>query len=306
MGQVKSADVYSREEVRRILRIPESRLRSWERRGWCERRTQFGFADLIGLRSLQNLREHRVPPSRIEDSLLALSRKLPGIERPLQELKIVTTGRKVAVELPSGKMEALTGQMIFNFDTSPATGVRIIPKNRQQDQARRLQDAENWFRRGLELEESGGAPEMALDAYRRAVELNPEAAGAWVNIGTLGYRRGDLREAEHCYRQALRASSHYPLAHFNLGNILEETNRLEEATNHYKIALQLHPAYADAHYNLALVHERRGESMQAAKHWRNYLKLDPSSPWAGIARQQLDSIVTVTPGGKPSGPAACS
>jgi tetratricopeptide (TPR) repeat protein len=297
---LKPKDGYSREEVRRILRIPESRLRSWERRGWCENRASFGFADLIALRSLQNLRENRIPPGRIEDSLLALSRKLPSIERPLWELKFVTSGRQVAVELPSGKMEALTGQMLFNFDTAPMAAVKTIPRNTKQDASLRLQEAENWFRRGLEVEERGGSPEHAIAAYRRAVEMNPGAAGAWVNIGTLYYRRGDLREAEHSYRQALRSSPNYPLAHFNLGNICEETSRLDEAINHYKIALRLQPSYADAHYNLALVYERSGEAMRAARHWRDYLKLDPSSPWAGIARQQLSSLVTVTPGGRSS------
>jgi len=295
---LKARDAYSREEVRRILKIPESRLRSWERRGLCEPQTKFGFRDLIALKALQTLRSHHIPAGRIEDSLLALSRKLPGVERPLSDLKLVSSGRKVAVELPGGRMEALTGQMLFDFDASAFSGVKTIPQAGGLDARQRLLEAENWFRRGLEVEERNGPAEHAVAAYRRAVELNPNAAGAWVNIGTLHYRRSDLREAEHCYRQALRASPQYPLAHFNLGNICEETGRLEDAVNHYRIALRLQANYADAHYNLALVYERSGEPMRAAKHWRDYLKLDPSSPWAGIARQQLSSLVTVTQGGR--------
>jgi hypothetical protein len=38
--------------------------------------------------------------------------------------------------------------------------------------------------------------------------------------------------------------------------------------------------------------------MLAAKHWRTYLKLDPASPWAGIARQQLRTLLTIMPGGR--------
>ena len=280
------------------MRISENRLRSWEQRGLYERRTEFGFADLIALKTLQKLRENRVPADRIKDSLAALREKLADIERPLWELRIFSDGRRVAVELPHGRMEALTGQMLFNFEASSLRRVEMLPKPTQLERAERLHDAEVWFRRGLELEESGAPMAEAIEAYRHALDLNPEAAGAWVNLGTLSYRQGELQEAEICYRHALRISPNYALAHFNLGNICEELDRLNEAVDHYQIAINLQNTYADAHYNLALVFERQGEPMLAAKHWRTYLKLDPASPWAGIARQQLRNLLTIMPGGR--------
>jgi tetratricopeptide (TPR) repeat protein len=167
-----------------------------------------------------------------------------------------------------------------------------------------LRQSEVWFRRGLEIEEAGGTSQEAIEAYKQALAHNPSAAGAWVNIGTLLYRQGKLKDAENCYRTALKISPQYALAHFNLGNVCDELDRLLEAVNHYKLALNLQESYADAHYNLALVYERLGEPMRAARHWRSYLKLDPASPWAGIARQQLSSLLEVTTGGrdwKPSG-----
>ena len=157
-----------------------------------------------------------------------------------------------------------------------------------------------YLRRGLDLEEQGADDGAAIEAYRHALDLNPDAAGAWVNIGTLRYRRGELEPAERCYRQALNSSPNYPLAHFNLGNICEELSRFDEAINHYKLALRLQPSYADAHYNLALVFERRSEAMRAAKHWREYLQLDSTSPWARIARQQLNVLLQITQGGRRS------
>jgi tetratricopeptide (TPR) repeat protein len=273
-------------------------LRSWEQRGLCESRTEFGFADLIALKTLQKLRENRIPADRIKDSLLALREKLAGIERPLWELRIFSDGRRVAVELPNGRMEALTGQMLFNFEASELNCVEMLPKPTQLERAGKLRDAELWFRRGLELEEAGAPMAEAIGAYRRALELNPEAAGAWVNLGTLSYRQGELQEAEICYRQALKISPNYALAHFNMGNICEELDRLQEAVDHYQTAINLQSTYADAHYNLALVFERQGQAMLAAKHWRTYLKLDPASPWAGIARQQLRNLLTIMPGGR--------
>ncbi len=295
---MESKTAYSRAEVRRILKINENRLRAWERARLCAPQQQFEFVDLIALKTLQKLRENRIPTERIEQALQSLREKLSGIDRPLWELKIVSDGRKVAVELPGGKMEALTGQMLFNFEVSHLRSVATFKVPRQSESTFRFMEAtESWFQMGLEREEQGEPPEAVIEAYGKALALNPGAAGAWINIGTVHYRQGDLQDAEYSYRQALKAFPNYALAHFNLGNVCEETGRIEEAADHYNTAVSLDDAYADAHYNLALVQERLERPMDAAKHWRLYLKLDPSSSWSVIARRALNTLLHVTKGG---------
>jgi tetratricopeptide (TPR) repeat protein len=294
---LETTSEYSRAEVRRILRINENRLRSWERHGLCEPRAAFGFQDLVALRTLLRLSDGRIPPARVRDSMDALRSRLKNVRRPLLELSLHPAGRRVAVDLPNARMEALTGQLMLDFESAGGAQVREFrPRGLELEQPNIL-EAEAWFQRGLDIEETGGEAKDAGEAYQRALDLNPNAAGAWVNLGTLRYRQNDLREAERCYRGALLASPDYALAHFNLGNICEESARLDEAAAYYDRALELNPAYADAHYNLALVCERNGELMRAAKHWRAYLKIDQTSAWAGIARQQLSGLMTVTRGG---------
>jgi len=290
--------LYSRDDVRRILKISDALLRSWERSGFLEARRQHSFADLIALKTLQKLRENRIPPRHIRRALQSLSKKLAGVKRPLTELKIVSDGKKIAVDLGEGKMEALTGQLLFDFETSalrPVTELKLPPKPPKESQHR---ESEYWFRVGLQLEESGAAAEEAIDAYARSLELNPDAAGACVNMGTLYYQSQRFPDAERCYRRSLEIDPQYPLAHFNLANMYDEQGRVEEARSHYTVALRLRPDYADAHYNLALLYEKTGEPMQAVRHWRSYLKIDPHSPWAGIARQQLEGLLRITPGGR--------
>lgn len=287
---------FSRADVRRILKIQERSLASWERHGLYETQRRFAFPDLAALRTIKRLRDHQVPPARIRASLLALRKRI-GVRRPLAELKLSLTGRFVAVDLPNVRMEALTGQLLLDFEPSSAKRMEIVERPETPASSVHVEEAEGWFQRGLEIEERGGQPAEAAEAYTRSLELNPRAAGAWVNLGTLRYRDGELKEAERLYRKALDVSSDYALAHFNLGNVCEETGRLEEARERYEQALRLNPSYADAHYNLALVFERRREPMSAVRHWRAYLKLDPASPWAGIARRQLKGLLQITPGG---------
>ena len=155
-------------------------------------------------------------------------------------------------------------------------------------------EAEAWFQRGLELEEAGAAIEETIEAYLKSVALNPHAAGAWVNLGTIHYRMRRYRDAETFYTRSIEADPAYPLAHFNLGNLHDEEGRLDKAEEFYKSALRLNPQYADAHFNLALLCERRNEMLQAVHHWKTYLKLDPTSSWASVARRQLQKLCDAT------------
>jgi tetratricopeptide (TPR) repeat protein len=186
------------------------------------------------------------------------------------------------------KMEALTGQILFDFDASELGGVTSFPERKPS--AVLLREAEAWFQRGLALEETGAPAEQAIEAYEKALELNPEAAGVLVNLGTIFYRLRQFPEAEKRYLEAIAVDPGYPLAEFNLGNLCDEQGRLDEALEHYRRALALNPNYADAHFNVALLCERNGESLKAVHHWKSYLKLDSSGPWADIARRQLERL----------------
>ena len=300
----RASETYTRAEIRRILGINENSLRSWERVGLTEPRDDYSFADLISLKTLQSLRENQIPAKRIREAMQQLRTRLANVSRPLDELKIVSDGRRIAVELPGEKMEALTGQMLFNFEAERLRPVSTLErKDREQQHGSGAQGEEYWFQYALDLERSGAPPHEIIEIYRKVLDYNPEAAGAWVNIGTLHYRQGLLQLAEKSYKEAIRAYPEYALAHYNLGNVCEETSRLEEAAEHYESALRYRSDYADAHYNLALVHERREQFLDAAKHWQRYLDLDPTSPWATVARRKRQRLLGFagddesTPGG---------
>ena len=277
-----------------MLGVSEQQLRSWERHGLIHEVATFSFSDLIALKALQKLRENRIPPRKIGRALTALKKKLSHVERPLSELKIFSDGRTIAVQIAGQKMEALTGQMLFNFDTSELGGLRSFAPKMAHDRGGAERQAEAYFQQGLALEETGAPIEKAVEAYTRAVALNPSAAGALVNLGTIYYRQRKYEEAERHYERAIAVDSNYPLAHYNLGNLYDEQGDLTRADQHYATALRLNPNYADAHFNLALLAERRGDFLNAVRHWKSYLKLDNSGTWANIARRQLEKLREAT------------
>ena len=277
-----------------MLRVTENQLRSWERHGLIRGDATFSFSDLIALKTLQKLREKRIPPRKIGRALTALKKKLSHVGQPLSELKILSDGRSITVQLAGQQMEALTGQILFNFDTSELGSLRSFEPKPAAGRVDLERQAENYFQHGLALEETGAPIERAIEAYRKAVELNPGAAGALVNLGTIYYRQRKYEDAERQYLDAIRVDASYPLAHYNLGNLYDEQGDLTRAEQHYNVALELNPNYADAHFNLALLAERRGDFLKAVRHWKSYLKLDNTGTWANIARRQLEKLRDAT------------
>lgn len=279
---------YSRAEVCRMLGITERQLRAWERGGLLPPIGTFSFSDLIAVRTLQKLRQKRIAPKQIGRALDSLKRKLEGIQHPLSELRIASDGRVITVQIAGDRMEAISGQFLFNFDTAELGSLATMPV-RQRSSAR-IREADHWFQRGLDLEETGAPVEQAVAAYEKALELNPLAAGALVNLGTIEYRRNRFKEAERYYRKAVEVDPKYALAQFNLGNLFDEMGDTNRAFDHYEKALELDRAYADAHFNLALLCERVGDPLKAVLHWKSYLRLDGTSSWAEVARRQLERL----------------
>jgi tetratricopeptide (TPR) repeat protein len=275
---VSPKEEYSRADVRRKFGLSERQLRGWERQGLIPASKSYTFSDLIAFQTLIKLRENRISSKEILRALESLREKLGWVKQPLSELRVVSDGGRIAVQLSGQKMEAVSGQILFDFDASELGGIKSFPGPKPK------------FDKGLELEESGAPVEDAVDAYRKVLDLNPGAAGALVNLGTIYYRLHKFEEAEKYYLKAIEADPGYPLAQFNLGNLYDEQGRIPEAVGFYRRALDLNPQYADAHFNLALLCERQGDAMKAVHHWKAYLKLDHTGQWADTARRQLERL----------------
>jgi len=284
---------YSREDICRRLGVSERQLKSWEKQHFVAAGGSYTFSDILALRTLMALRENKIPTSQIRRAVDAVRKRLRDVRNPLHELKIYSKGKKIEVQFEGQKMEPISGQLLLDFDEAEIVKLLSFPappsgKNDAKQKSRH--EAEHWFEKGLELEQTGAPMEKIVEAYRQAAEIDPRSAGALVNLGTVYFNARDLREAERHYRRALEVDPEYALAHFNLGNLFDERGDRAVALSHYQAALRVHPNYADAHYNVALLHQSTGQALKAVRHWKLYLKLDPNSSWAAIARRELAKL----------------
>jgi Flp pilus assembly protein TadD len=168
-------------------------------------------------------------------------------------------------------------------------------------------------------------PAAAEKRLERAVELAPQFAGAWNNLGTIAYQTQRFPLAEVRFREALRQDprAYEPLvnlggvlvtlhkldealevnvhaalvrpndalAHSQLGMAYFEIGQFDDAVKHLEIARRLDPAhFSHPQLWLAGVHMLRGDKRDAADVLEDFLRHHPDYPQAAAMRQRIDEL----------------
>ncbi len=272
---------YSTKDVAALLGLSAGQVRSYVRSGFLAPQQgprgeyYFSFQDLVLLRTAKGLLAARVPQRRIRLALQNLREQLPE-GRSLTGVRISAQGHHVVVRDGRDLWNPESGQALFDFELAElareASTLPLRTPAARTVPTREPETAEAWFERGSDLEYDD-APDEAMTAYRRALELDASLPDAHLNLGRLLHERGETAQAERHYRQALAIRPGDATAAFNLGVALQDVGRLRDAARAYETALGSEPGYADAHYNLAGVYEKLGEKEAAFRHLSAYRRL---------------------------------
>lgn len=98
------------------------------------------------------------------------------------------------------------------------------------------------------LGDDGGA----INAFRRALELRPNDADGWFNLGMVQYGQTRFAEAEESFRRSLEQQPNNPETWNNRGVALHRLGRGNDARACFQRALQIDPSNADAKANLGI------------------------------------------------------
>lgn len=274
---------YATGDVARTLGVPASKVRALARAGVCTptrngRALQFSFQDLVLLRAALGLMDANVPLPRLQRGLAALAKQLTP-QRPLSGVRVYADGKNIVARAGNTVWQPDGGQLLFSFAVDDlARRVKRVGALKPSEPAGPIQKAPRranaaaYFERALRLE-GRGDDVGAAEAYRYALQLDPEMADAYINLGRLAHNRSDIDEAARLYHLALDLAPQDPVVHYNLALMLEDKRRLSAAMAHYLKALDLDPDFADAHFNLARLLERSGHRSQALKHLLIYKRL---------------------------------
>jgi tetratricopeptide (TPR) repeat protein len=155
-----------------------------------------------------------------------------------------------------------------------------------------------------------GSTEPALQAFKRAQELEPTNPIFAVEIGKLHLDRGETGEAVAAFERAIALKPEYVEARRGLAKaydalgqtdkalvVLEEAirsrqtpellyeagrmyynqDRFDEAIARFNEALALRPGYANAMYSLGLAYQQRGDAAAALEQFRGVLVMNPDN-----------------------------
>jgi tetratricopeptide (TPR) repeat protein len=127
-------------------------------------------------------------------------------------------------------------------------------------------------------------------AYRKAIELNPDEATAYSNLGNLlsdeNLKRYD--EAEAAYRKAIELNPPLDFAHVNLGQLYFDLGKPQEAINILTEAIKLSLESARCYRQRGIIYQTIGDLETALDDYKKAIELQPDY---GIVRMSLFGLL---------------
>ncbi len=119
-----------------------------------------------------------------------------------------------------------------------------------------------------------GVWKNSLNLWTAIVNLNPQLASAYSNLGNAKAKNNDLTGALEAYQQALKLDNRDAFVYSNIGTLLtEKMSKPFEALNYYNQAIKLNPQEAMFHYNRGCILLKLNRLPEALKDYQTAVTL---------------------------------
>lgn len=115
----------------------------------------------------------------------------------------------------------------------------------------------------------------ALEHFKSAVNIKPDYAIAWNDMGTVYKEIGMPEQAVSCYLRAIEINNTIALYWNNLGVVYRIENRQDYAEQCFKTAIQLKEDFAEAYSNLAIIYGDMGDIDREIHYYYQALRYNP-------------------------------
>lgn len=216
-------------------------------------------------------------PSGKEQTRLELADRLIDAGAHASALDLVTLARVDGASGP--ELDLLTGRALYGQGLMSEAEIHL-------DQARaRLRSDPRPLRAIALVYADTDRPLQAIEALRRATDLDPNHAKTWNNLGYLLHSVQRDPGAVPALQKAVSLDSQNPRYKRNLGFALFSDGRPDDAMNAFSAA----GPPADAWYNLGVAYELAGDADQARTRFEKALQYDPNHTLAQAALRRLNS-----------------
>jgi len=117
----------------------------------------------------------------------------------------------------------------------------------------------------------------SIAGFQRSVEIYPEFASAWYNMGVAYFNNGDPQNAQIAYENCLLYNTFDKQALNNLGVIYFNRNDYNTAIEYFSRAVEAHTNFPDPYANLGACYHNMGDSQNAIKFYTKALQFNPDN-----------------------------
>ncbi len=133
----------------------------------------------------------------------------------------------------------------------------------------------NWYLEPVQRQYS-----LAINAYKRALEFDPDCAAVYHSLGFAYYKEGEFDLAQEALQKAIELNPQNANYHYVLGQLLEDWTELdgawEKAIQEFTRATELDPSYIEAWYNRGLLYEKLEDIEKACEDFKQVVNRAPA------------------------------
>ena len=133
----------------------------------------------------------------------------------------------------------------------------------------------NWY-----LEPTQRQYSLAINAYKRALELDPDCAAVYHSLGFAYYKEGEFDLARDALQKAIELNPLNTNYHYVFGQLLEDWTELEgawdRAIGEFTRTIELNPSHIEAWYNRGLLYEKLGDLEKACDDFKQVVSREPT------------------------------
>jgi len=139
--------------------------------------------------------------------------------------------------------------------------------------------ATDWVEKGNSLGIAGRHRE-AMEAFSKAIQLNPNDSMAYMGRGVASGFLGDQRQAIRDYDRAIQLNPNNAMAYTNRGAAFGNLGDHRQAIRDYDRAIQLNPNDAIAFVNRGIAYGNLGDHRRAIQEFDRAIQLNPNDAHA--------------------------
>jgi tetratricopeptide (TPR) repeat protein len=138
-----------------------------------------------------------------------------------------------------------------------------------------------------EIATERGQLKEALSHYQRVVDLQPDSAEAWFDVGEAHEALEQFAEAEISYKRAIELEPDAIGYYYTLSDLYAHNDHPSQAIEVIEQGIAANPDSATLHIYLAAIYMERGDDQQAEIHVNQATQLDPESDLTAAYSQLL-------------------